>query len=182
MGNASEFSLTPFLGTHVASTVPNLSTFQRGPGQPGKTLPGSERQSHFSEHADSSSAMFLKKDLDRKGATWGVWVAQSVKPLTLAGYDLTVREFEPPIVVSKEPALDSLPAPLLCAFPMHMLTQNKLKKGGTKVQRKSRMKWSLEVLKGKLSYTTTGLMESLLYIPQHEEVFLLPSNSPAKEN
>ena len=66
--------------------------------------------------------------------TWGAWVAQSVKHLTLgfsSSHDLTVREFQPHVGLwtdSVEPALDSL-SPLLSLLLPHScylcLFQNK---------------------------------------------------------
>ena len=70
----------------------------------------------------------------KDGKSWGTWVAQSVKCLTLdfgSGHDLTVHEIKPCIGLctdSPEPAWDSLslslPLPHLCALSLSV-SQNK---------------------------------------------------------
>ena len=62
-----------------------------------------------------------------KSVSWGTWVAQSVKHLTLdfgSGHDLTVHEFEPHIYAdSAKPAWDSLSLPL-CPSPAHSFARS----------------------------------------------------------
>ena len=76
-------------------------------------------------------------DSNKEGKTQmrGIWVAQSVKHLTLgfcSGHELMVCEFEPRIRLcaeSAEPARDSLSLSLsLCSFPVHSVSVSNINK------------------------------------------------------